>query len=168
MSAIATLDSRHGGKTLIEFENDDLESLAHARRVDAVIVSTEDGFSPLGRCRAFLSADLGIPEDEIARLANWNRFDNPRVSLVALKSRRTSSLLKGAILAAAETSECYRSFAVPRYGRPYRDFYYNVTHEAIAHAGRNWGATRLAISHLSGSGAFHEDIATFFSSATNA
>ena len=47
-----------------------------------------------------------------------------------------------------------------RYGRPYRDFYYNVTYESIALACGRWGARRLAISHLSGSGAFHEDIAT--------
>lgn len=160
MSVIATLVSKHGRNSVIEFADSDLQSLARARRVDAVIVSTEDGFSPLGRCRAFLSADLGIAEDDIARLANWNRFDNPQVSLLALGSRRTSSLLKVVILAPSESSECYRAFAVPRYGRPYRDFYYNVTYEAIAHVCRGWGATRLAISHLSGTGTFHEDIAT--------
>jgi hypothetical protein len=49
---------------------------------------------------------------------------------------------------------------MPRFGLPYRDFYYNVTYEAIAYASQNWGAHRIAISHLSGCGSFHEDIAT--------
>jgi len=114
----------------------------------------------LGANCAFLSSDLGIPEAEISDLARWNHCKNPRVSLVALRSRRTDSLLRGVILAAAGSSVCYRQFAVHRYGRPYRDFYYNVTYESIAYVCRQWGARRLAVSHLSGSEAFHEDIAT--------
>jgi hypothetical protein len=68
--------------------------------------------------------------------------------------------LRGAILAACETSESYKKFATPLYGRPHRDFYYNVTYEAIAYCVTQWHARHLAISHLSGSGRFHEDIAT--------
>ncbi len=68
--------------------------------------------------------------------------------------------MRGAILAASETSESYEKFATPQYGRPHRDFYYNVTYEAIAYSVTQWRAQHLAISHLSGSGRFHEDIAT--------
>jgi hypothetical protein len=128
--------------------------------VDAFVVSTEDGFSPLGAARGFFASDLGIPGDEIMRLARWNRSQNPRVTLIALASRRPESLLRGVILAPGETSKCYAQFATPRYGQPSRDFYYNVTYESIAHANRRWGARRLGITHLSGSGNFHEDIAT--------
>ncbi len=134
--------------------------MAENSRIDAFIVSTEEGFSPLGANGAFLSRDLGIPEAEIRHLAKWNRFEKPRVSLIALQSRRTDSLLRGVILAAAGSSVCYEQFAAPRHGRPYRDFYYNVTYESIAYVCKSWGARKLAISHLSGSGAFHEDIAT--------
>lgn len=161
MGLLAEMESQHGARTIVGLEEDGLTSLARAGRVDAFIVATEDGFSPLGSNLSFLSSDLGIPEQEIKRLADWNRFKNPRVSLVALQSRRGGkSHLRGVILAASETSASYEHFATPRFGRPYRDFYYNVTYEAIAYASKTWGAQHLALSHLSGSGSFHEDIAT--------
>jgi hypothetical protein len=128
--------------------------------VDAYIVATEDGLSPLGMNLRFLSEDLGVPVAEIKRLADWNRFENSRTTLVALASRRTGGFLRGVILAASETSESYKRFATPLFGRPYRNFYYNVTYEAIAYVSSQWGARHVAISHLSGSGRFHEDIAT--------
>ena len=160
MAALMALGSRHGKRTTVEFDSQAFPSLAQAGRVDTFIVATEDGFSPLGANRLFFSADLGISESEITHLANWNRFENPRVSLVALRSRRTAGFLRGIVLAASESSECYKQFAVPRFGLPYRDFYYNVTYESIAYACGQWGAHRLGLSHLSESGNFHEDIAT--------
>lgn len=57
-------------------------------------------------------------------------------------------------------ARCYQKFAVPIHGRPYRDFYYNVTYEAIAFVCGKWGAKKLGISHLSASGHYHQDIAT--------
>ncbi len=160
MGLLAEMESQHGVRTTVGFGEDGLKSLARAGRIDAFIVATEDGFSPLGSTRSFLSSDLGIPEREISYLADWNRFKNQRVSLIALQSRRSGSHLRGVILAASETSASYERFATPRFGRPYRDFYYNVTYEAIAYASKIWGAQHLALSHLSGSGTFHEDIAT--------
>lgn len=160
MLAIATLESRTGGRTTVGHGRDSLESSARTGDVDAYIVATEDGFSPLGMNLRFLSNDLGVPIAEIKRLADWNRFENSRVSLVALASRRKESYLRGLILAASESSECYKHFATPRYGRPHRDFYYNVTYEAIAYSVSAWRARRLAISHIPGSGRFHEDIVT--------
>jgi len=160
MVLLAEMESQHGARTTVGLAEDGLKSLARAGRVDAFIVATEDGFSPLGSNLSFLSSDLGISEQEIKHLAYWNRFKNPRVSLVALQSRRSGSHIRGVILAASETSASYERFATPRFGRPYRDFYYNVTYEAIAYASKIWGAQHLALSHLSGSGSFHEDIAT--------
>ncbi len=160
IESIAILKSRQGGRIAVAYSPDELKPLVTDGKVDAYIVSTEDGFSPLGVNRSFIASELGIPEDEIMQLADWNRFKNPRVSLVALQSRRKGSKLRGVILAASETSESYKQFAVPYYGRPYRDFYYNVTYESIAYACGNWGAQFLALSHLSGSGTFHQDIAT--------
>lgn len=160
MKPIAVLESRQGGQASIAYYAGEIKSLAPCAKIDAYIVSTEDGFSPLGSNRRFLSADLGVPEKEIRHLADWNRFKNSQVTLVAIPSRRDGGYLRGVILAASESSECYERFAVPRYGRPYRDFYYNVTYEAISYASHAWGAQRLAISHLSGCNCFHEDIAT--------
>lgn len=161
MHRFTELRSRQGIATLVGYDFDSsFENLAKRREDDSFIVSTEDGFSPLGANRSFLSSDLGIPENDISQLADWNRFENPMVSLVVLQSRKKNSLLHGVVLAASESSESYKRFAEPRYGHPYRDFYYNVTYEAIAYASANWKAQRLALSHLSGSGTFHEDIAT--------
>ena len=147
-------------RTVVSFDRGRLEPLVRERAVYAYIVATEDGFSPLGANLPFLSADLGVPIAEIKHLANWNHFENTRVTLVAIPSRQKGGQLRGVILAASETSKCYQQLATPLYGRPYRDFYYNVTYEAVVYASVTWDAHRLAISHLSGSGRFHEDIAT--------
>ncbi|MDP4027349.1 MAG: hypothetical protein Q8P42_00025 [Gallionella sp.] len=160
MEPIAVLESRQGGRVSINYYSGEIKSIASGAKFDAYIASTEDGFSPLGSNRRFLSEELGVSEKEIRQLADWNRFKNSRVTLIAIPTRRDGSCLRGVILAASESSECYKRFAVPRYGRPYRDFYYNVAYEAIAYASRTWGAQRLAISHLSGCNCFHGDIAT--------
>lgn len=58
-------------------------------------------------------------------------------------------------------SECYKQYAGWDYGRPkpHRDFIYNVTYEAIAHAYKNWGARRIGITHLSRN-KYHRDLTT--------
>jgi hypothetical protein len=160
MLTVAALESKTGSWTTVAYDGGSLEPHARAGDVDAYIVATEDGLSPLGSNLRFLSEDLGIPMAEMKRLADWNRFKNPRVSLVAVTSRRPESCLRGVILAASETSECYKRFATSSFGQPYRDFYYNVSYEAIAYSVSHWRSRRLAISHLSASGRFHEDIAT--------
>ncbi len=139
----------------------EIKSLALSGGIDAYVVSTEEGFSPLGSNLSFLADDLGVSALEIRRLADWNRFHNPNVSLIAVHSRNPDSLLKGIILAACETAKCYARFGESLYNRkPSRDFYYNVSYEAFAHAARAWGARRLALSHLSACNRFHSDIAT--------
>ena len=160
MITLANLQSHAGTHTSIGFDTGTLEPLAREGKIDAYIVATEDGFSPLGIDRSFMASELGISAGEIADLANWNRFKNARVTLVAIPARREHARLRGVILAPSETSVCYKQFATPIYGLPHRDFYYNVTYNAIAYASREWAARRLAISHLSASGRFHENIAT--------
>lgn len=160
MQRLAELRCAQGVITLGYDFDASFQALAARGEVDAFIVSTEDGFSPLGGAMSYFSADLGIPADEIKRFADWNRFTNDSVTVVCLQSRRRDGALKGLILAPGETARCYQQFATPLYGRPYRDFYYNVTYEAIAFACSCWGARRLATSHLSGCGKFHADIAT--------
>lgn len=160
MVQVAALQSQVGTRVEVAFNPGRLEPLAREGTADAYIVATEDGFSPLGANLRYLSIDLGVPVSEIKRLADWNRFENPRVTLVALRSRRIGSSLRGVVLAASETSECYKRFATPTYGLPHRDFYYNVSYEAISYVSEKWDARRLSISHLSACGRFHEDIAT--------
>jgi hypothetical protein len=162
-TTFAALQSNHGHRTSLGYDFSALfGELAEEGKADAAIVSTEEGFSPLGASRTLFEHDLGISyENEIKPLANWNRFDNGRITLVALASRRPGGLLRGVILAPSETSLCYERLpASVRCHRPCRDFYFNVTYEALAVACGQWGARKIAISHLSACGRYHEDIAT--------
>lgn len=162
MALFATLQSNHGRRIAIGYDfHAFFKELAERGEADVAIVSTEEGFSPLGASRDFFEHDLGISyEHEIKPLANWNRFDNERVTLVALASRRAGSLLRGIILAPGSNTRSYEPFASSYDPRPNRGFYYNISYEAIAFACAQWGAQKLAISHLSSSGQYHEDIAT--------
>lgn len=162
MERFAALQSNHGHRTTIGYDfSAFFKELAERGEADVAIVSTEEGFSPLGVSRDFFERDLGISyENEIKPLANWNRSNNERVTLVALASRRPDSLLRGIILAPGSNTRSYEPFARSYDPRPNRDFYYNVSYEATAHACRTWGARKVAISHLSASGQYHEDIAT--------
>ncbi len=139
------------------------KELADRGEADVAIVSTEDGFSPLGGSSHFFEEDLGVSYFEVIRpLADWNRFENPRVTLVAIQSKNPSGKLRGIILAPGSNTESYKAFGShsDRYGPPSRDYYYNVTYEAISYACLRWGARKIAISHLCCSGDFHQDMAT--------
>jgi hypothetical protein len=163
MNQLAVLQSVSGRRTNLGFDFPTLfGTLAERLEADVAIVSTEEGFSPLGGSRDFFERDLGISyADEIKPLANWNSSDNEQITLIALASRRPGSLLRGVILAPGETARCYQQLPPSeRCHRPCRDFYYNVTYEAIAYACGQCGAHKIAISHLSGSGRYHENIAT--------
>lgn len=161
MKTLMTLESAQGLSTAIAYDlTTSVNELVLANKVDCYIVSTEDGFSPLGVAKGFIAKELGIDVADIGRLADWNRFENNEVSLVGLKSKTPTSSLRGVILAASETSQCYEQFAPAFHSKPYRDFYYNVAYESIAYAVHTLGARKLAMSHLSGRGHFHGDIAT--------
>jgi len=139
------------------------KGLAQGYEADAVIVSTEEGFSPLGASSTFLEEDLGISyENEIRKRARWNRDSNHGISLIGYASQNDEGLLRGAVLAPGENCKSYARYAsTSLYSpRPNRDYYYNVTYESIAYLCRTLRAKKIAISHLSASGAFHPDIAT--------
>jgi len=166
MNQLAELRSKKGTTTFVGYDfSSSLEKLVQQRHVDCCIVSTEDGFSPLGEWKQFFSNELGINEADIGRLAAWNRFGNHEISLVGLPNQRLTGNLKGVVLVAGETSKCYEQFAPAFYGRPYRDFYYNLAYESLEYSTKVLGARKIAMSHLSGSGHFHEDIATCIAEA---
>jgi len=60
-----------------------------------------------------------------------------------------------------DRAESYLNVVMPQHrGTPYRDFFYNVTYEAIAYACQYWGASRLALNHLYNCHQpFHVDVA---------
>lgn len=151
-----------------------IETLVQEGFVDALVVDSEEGFSQLGDMRKFLSEELGLPERNlikhvmdgfpedfelnISSLADWNRR-NTDVTLVAIPSRRSSSKLKGIVISPYEGSKCYRPFAFPEHSRPYRDFFYNVSYEAISYVFNKWGARNIGLTHLARM-RIHEDVTT--------
>ena len=161
-SKFAELRSEAGTSTTLGYDFGTLfEGLAKRGEADVAIVSTEDGFSPLGGSSRFFEEDLGVSyAEEIRPLADWNRFENDCVTLIAIPTRNPEGYLRGLILAPGNNTESYKRYANSSYGRPHRTYYYNVTYEAIAFASASWGARKLAVSHLSECGDFHEDIAT--------
>ena len=160
----AELRSSAHRKTVIGYDLRALfEDLANRGEADVAIVSTEDGFSPLGGSSRFFEEDLQVSyRNVISPLADWNRFENPRVTLVAIQTRNPLGRLRGVILAPGSNTENYKVFGSHsgRYGTPSRNYYYNVSYEAIAYACIHWNAKKIGISHLCSSGDFHEDIAT--------
>lgn len=156
-----------------------IEKLLEAHNTDVVLIEPEDGFSQLGTARTFLTKDLGLEDrnlvkwalggmksdfkPSIASLADWSRGTDPDVTLIAIPSNRKDSKLKGLILVPYADSRCYKQYAQGEYARPYRDFFYNVTYEALYYASNIWQAKRPAIAHLSRekySGRYKQDITT--------
>ena len=155
------LESKAEIPTVIGFDFQSLfKNLVMRGDADVAIVSSEEGFSPLGGSRDFFERELGISYDGVIRpLARWNQDINEKITVIALASRNPNSSLLGVLLAPGENCRSYSSFA-SRFGRPHRDYYYNISYEAIYYACNEWGARKLSISHLSASGRFHEDMAT--------
>ena len=128
-------------------EDGDLKELIERGQVDALLSTAEGGIvGPMPT--SLLSDELGIPEGELYKWANRISEDR-ELTLVALRSRVASSRLKGVLLLPFERAESYQILVKPEHrGTPYRDFFYNVTYEAIAYASQHWGASRLALNHL--------------------
>jgi hypothetical protein len=142
-----------------------LEELVSAGLVDVLLIEPEDGFSLLGGARDYLSYELGLERRNltewvaggmkadfklnISSFADWARFTDPDVTLICIPSLNLESSIKGLILLPYEGSRCYEQFAQPKYGKPYRDFFYNVTWEGMYFAYTVLGARKFAISHLS-------------------
>lgn len=161
MTLFSVLKSKTGNETKLYYNfNSSTEELFAKKIADVYLAATEDGFSPLGASKEFLENDTGWKSKEIQKLADWNRFRNRNVTLVACGSKKKNSILRGFILCPCENSACYQQFATPRYGKPYRDFYYNITYETLSYAFHSWQARKFAISHLSSSQNYHPDIAT--------
>jgi hypothetical protein len=166
MTSSSTLCTLHTDafRTDVQFDfGAELSELAGRGDADGVILSTEDGFSPLGRSLEFLRNDLQLSDfDTVRELARWNRFDNKAVSLIACKSKNPTGLLRGVVLAAGENCRSYENFASrssAQESTPNREYYYSVTYESISYLCKTLGATAIAIAHLSGSGRFHPTMA---------
>ncbi len=158
MRNFGRLQSNAGTACTLGFDFDsDFSQLLNNGEVDCFIFATENGFSPLGSALGMIAKELQIPGNEIVKLADWNRFENKGISNVCFKNKNEESRLRGVVLAACENSKCYTG---THDGAPHRNFYYNVSYEAIYYAAMVCGAKKIAVTHLSASGNYHADIAT--------
>jgi hypothetical protein len=164
---------------IAHFVEDNIQKLIELHEIDVLLIEPEDGFSQLGNARTFLTHELGLKdrnlvqwtlngmkpdfEPSISSLTDWARHTDPDVNLIAIPSNLTSSKLKGLILVPYADSLCYKQFAQGEFAKPYRDFFYNVTYEALFYALHIWKAKRPAIAHLSREkyrGVYKQDITT--------
>lgn len=146
------------GRTTVLRLDGDLPEVTGDGCIDVVIMSNEDGFSPLGAARQDLSRELGVPENVIRALANEYGRKRGQVCLACIANLRDDGKLKGLIMAPGSRSHAYSRYADGEYGTPYRDFYYSVTYSALDFAVRAWDAHGIGCTHLSGSLGFHSDI----------
>lgn len=154
-----------GGLQILHSFDKPLKQLLAEESVDCLIADSEDGFSQLGQERAFLSSELGYEdtslkhffvtdypnrlEPSIGQLADWCRGRPAEITLVVIPSRRLNSKLKGLILSPYDGAQCYLQFANGEWAKPYRDFMYNVTWEALYQARYRLSAARPAVMHMS-------------------
>lgn len=120
-------------------------------QVDTAVIGSHFTFAPLGTEEKYLDRELQLKPGELREAAGLSSTDQAP-TLVAVASRRQGAGLKGLVLASDESSRSYDRFATPCFGRPYRDFYYNVIYEALALATSRFEARRVALSHLSAGG----------------
>ena len=158
--------------------NMDVKELLQSKEIDCIVTECEDGFSQLGWMRSVISGDLGLNERSLVRyvldgcpkdlknnissLADWCR-SNKDVTIVAIPSNLVTSQLKGIILCPYDAAESYKKFSVLEFRKPYRDFMYNITYEALLYATNKWNIKNVGITHFSRSkmgGNFKSDTTT--------
>jgi hypothetical protein len=155
----ATLSNKKGPDVGINYDfKSTFNQLVTSKQVDSFIFSTQLGFSPLGIAMSNLTS-MKFPGNT-QQIADWNRFENNKTSLVGIENQQLESNLKGILLAPCENSICY----IKKHDRDYievpnKNFYYNVTFESIKYLVENFNARNIAITHLSSSGNYHDFIA---------
>ena len=125
---------------------------------DGLIIEGSWGFSDLGGYYCNEIADLlGVDKNLIRKLCDDNTYRNEQVTLIALPSAIPESNLKAVAFVPTELGRAYTILAEPFFGKPYRDFYYNVIYEALKLL-TEFGCTAIAIAGLRGAPAGHKDI----------
>ena len=132
--------------------------------VECLLIEQETGYSQLGSIQKLLAEDLGLYEEKwtsngleknkenlpnIRQLADDARANDTDVTLIGISSRRHSSKLKGIVIVPYQDSASHHKFALPTYGSPYRDFFYNVTYESLYYAYTILGARTFCLTHWS-------------------
>ena len=163
VATVATLSGGPGCPLMVRHAPaQGLSELVESGEVDAAIMASELGFSPLGQEETYLCRELHLDSQEFRGIAGWSQNDEMPTLVAAAAPTGTAAggRFKGLVLAPGENSASYARFAMPRYGEPHRDFYYNVAYESLLLAATRFGARRIALSHLSATNRFDSTIAT--------
>lgn len=163
VATVATLSGGPGCPLMVRHAPaQGLSELVESGEVDAAIMASELGFSPLGQEETYLCRELHLDSQEFRGIAGWSHNDAMPTLVAAAAPTGTAAggRLKGLVLAPGENSASYARFAMPRYGKHHRDFHYNMAYESLLLATTRFGARRIALSHLSASNRFDSTIAT--------
>ncbi len=159
LRALANVSSAQGANCCVfSAFGASVASLLEDGDIDGAIVSNATGYSPLGAEGRYLAEQLGCTRNDLIDLG-YATAETSSVSLVGIQNKKNTRF-KGLILAPGNNCTSYQPFVTSvLYSKPYRDFYYNVAYESIAFACLRLGARRIAISHLSSSGTFKNEMA---------
>jgi hypothetical protein len=123
--------------------------------IDGLIIEGVWGFNDLGGYGHVILDLLGTSEANIRDICSENqKLTTPTVVLVP--SAVSGSTLKGITLVPTQNHKCYERWAQPHFGRPHRDFYYNVSYVALTSLIEK-GCTSIGIAGLTGSLAHYGD-----------
>ena len=130
--------------------------------IDAVIVGCETGFSEFGLYNEFLAKEVGVSYQFMRDQAEWNRYQNERVSLLSFAGSGDSGLRSLVLLpyGGSQPGRGCLSYRPFESDLPSRDFYYNVAFEAFRIACEHRQARRIWMMNPAAPWSFHRDIAT--------
>ena len=141
----------------VRYGRGDIASLGGADS-DGLIIEGAWGFNDLGGFYGgVISPLLGVDTGLVRRLCDDNNDQNEHVTLIALPSTVRESSLKAVVFVPTELGRPYQRLATPIFGKPHRDFYYNVVYEALGLLAE-FGCTGIAIAGLRGFPQGHKDI----------
>jgi hypothetical protein len=134
-SSLSHLQNAYGRSTELSFceKIDVLADAIDEREIDAVIVGCETGFSEFGYHAGDLAGRLGVDVQFMRKQAEWNRFDNDRISILSFSGPEGANLRSLVLLpyGGAEPGWGCRSYRPFEGDFPNCDFYYNMAHEAL-------------------------------------
>ena len=130
MGTASSLLDLSGGRQLTIDQGTDLVALLDHGGADGLMIESWWGFNDLGGFGSTIAKLLGIPVHRLRELSEKFK-DSEEITLLALTTVREESALKTVVLTPTPHHRCYERLATPFHGKPYRDFYYAVTYEAL-------------------------------------
>lgn len=126
--------------------------------IDGLIIEGLWGFNDLGAHFGSEIVDLlGVSEVMIRNICYEIIQKNQQITVIALHSTNHTSPLKSVAFVPTEAFSCCERFRDTKYGLPCKDFYYNITYEALELLIKN-GCSRVAIANITGYTYYHKNI----------